>query len=193
MPGDPYSLDTIAMELLDAVALCLDMHTPEGAPEMRFPSIGDPVNPGCDYLSVWYTSWSPMMPFPVDMNEARVCERPEWGSLINVKLRWCGYPHLTREGNTGVLPDPTQIRIWHQRITVAARALQCCLPSLYAEGALFTDPNFPGAPPELVLPVIWRTMTPYREAAWVGIDWPILVDLSLCCPLPVLEPDPDDD
>lgn len=184
---DPDSWQEIAVELLDAAAMCLDMHTEAGAPALRFPSIGDPINPGCDYLSVWYSEWPAMSPtFPQTMSEPRLCEAPEWGALINLKLRWCGYPHLEPAGvATAKLPDPVEITAWSAKVNAAARTWQCCIPDLYAQGAVLTDPNMPGAPAfAAALPLIWQPLRPFREAMWVGLDWSMLIDLARCCPLP---------
>lgn len=187
--GDPDSWQTLAVELLEAAALCLDQHTTEGAPELQFPSVGDPINAGCDYMSTWWSEWVPYSPtFPTPMSEARVCEVPEWGGQLHLKIRWCGYPHIEPLGAGAMKrPDPAEMTVWSAKINAAVRALQCCLPGLYADGALFANPNFPLAPPALALPVIWQRISPYREGMWAGVDLSVLLDMESCCAMPIID------
>jgi len=179
-------LADVAADLLAYAGQCLDDYAPAGAPECQFIGHGsDAVPRREEYLSVQVTPFAPSIGFPTPASGViRGCQDITWVSTFTLRLHRCPYPHLTGDNPSQPMPTPEELTSASESLLYDARVLQCCLPSGWAAGELFANPNLPVPAP--TLEVLWGSMTAFRQGNKAGWDWPITVGVVPCCELPLV-------
>jgi hypothetical protein len=185
---EPNVYAQIAQGYLDTAAALLTAHSGRGCPDLRGLSWQDPVYPGCEYLAVWFDTFTPSDPIPQpDGNWDRPCGQFDIGARMVLKLRRCDYPHANAQGGVVQLPNLGAVSTHTLIEATDMRILDCGLFTSWMVGAVFSNPNMDPAQPEFArrLRVKWETSRAVRQGPIAGIDKPVTVYISPCCEFPV--------
>jgi hypothetical protein len=186
---EPNVYAQVAQDYLTNAATLLTDHSGRGCPALKGLSWQDPVYPGCEYLAVWFHSFTPTDPVPApDSSYDRPCTEFSIGLRIVLKLRRCDYPHLTAQGGIVTLPQIAAVNTHTLIEATDQRILDCGLLGLWMTGALFTNPNIDPSQPAIGrrLRVRWEPSMAVRQGPIAGIDKPVTVFIEPCCELPAL-------
>lgn len=185
--SEPNIYAQVAQDLLTNAAKLLKDHSGRGVPDLQGLSWSDPVYPGCEYLAVWFDTFTPMqaIPAPDDMWD-QPCGNLDIGLRLMLKLRRCDYPHANAQGGRVQLPSLGAVTTHTLIEATDMRILDCGLFQLWMAGTLFSNPDMDPAQPPFGrrLRVRWESSKAVRQGPIAGIDKPITVFISPCCPLP---------